>query len=280
MGEFRVPVMAGLSSVVASEMKRYRSSFANIAFRQRGQASHELVNKLGAELVRFSREFGPEVIRRPEIEIKACVQNIAFGLIELSQALPPEEQITIPHILSSAIEQHHPSTAGHQLRVMDISMRTSELVDFNNPLERTTLSLAALLHDIGKIAVPESLLDKNTALTSEENSWIKRGHLLFGYHLLNSISYLQDVARIIGYNHVFDGYMPEGFSKETMPLSAEILSAADFLDALTDNQRNYRKDLSLTPGEAIQEVFKRSYNTKVSSGLLIALINSGKIPAS
>ena len=90
-------------------------------------------------------------------------------------------------------------------------------------------------------------------------------HLLFGYYLLDSIPFLKNAARIVGFNHVFDGYQPEGFSENAIPLAGQILSAADFYDALTDLKRAYKPPFP--PQEALRYVSARPYDPTLLAAL-------------
>jgi len=109
---------------------------------------------------------------------------------------------------------------------------------------------AALLHDIGKIGIPESILNKNGKLTSEEFEFVKK-HPEIGANVVSKIPQLRDLVPIILYHHERtdgSGY-PEGLSKDRIPFLARILAVADVFDALVSD-RPYRS--GITPDEAIR----------------------------
>ena len=110
----------------------------------------------------------------------------------------------------------------------------------------------ALLHDIGKIGIPETILQKKEALTEEEMEII-RYHPLIGFAMIEEFSFLQGAAEIILFHHEkYDGTgYPFGLVGEEIPLSARLFSLADTLDAITSD-RPYRRGRSLE--EALQEI--------------------------
>ncbi|NLJ81357.1 MAG: diguanylate cyclase [Firmicutes bacterium] len=118
--------------------------------------------------------------------------------------------------------------------------------------ELNTLSLVALLHDIGKVAVPESILNKPGPLT--ENEWeTMRQHAESGYRILASCPELLDVAEGVLYHHErWDGSgYPHGLRGREIPLIARIVSLVDAYDAMISG-RPYRS--KITPGEALEEI--------------------------
>lgn len=112
----------------------------------------------------------------------------------------------------------------------------------------------ALLHDIGKIGIPETILKKKEALTEEEMEII-RYHPLIGFAMVEEFSFLQGAAEIILFHHErYDGAgYPFGLAGEEIPLSARLFSLADTLDAITSD-RPYRRGRSLE--EALEEIVK------------------------
>jgi len=112
----------------------------------------------------------------------------------------------------------------------------------------------ALLHDIGKIGIPETILQKKEALTEEEMEII-RYHPLIGFAMIEEFSFLQGAAEIVLFHHEkYDGTgYPFGLIGEEIPLSARLFSLADTLDAITSD-RPYRRGRSLE--EALQEIEK------------------------
>ncbi|MFQ6133217.1 MAG: GAF and HD-GYP domain-containing protein [Armatimonadota bacterium] len=141
--------------------------------------------------------------------------------------------------LSSAIDAKHPYTHGHTQRVTEHAMYIAHQIGMPKP-ECDDLELAALLHDVGKIGSPESLLDKPGKLTDEE--WeIIREHPGRGGDMIANIAQMEKVAAIIRHHHErWDGKgYPDGLSGEQIPLGARILALADAFDAMT-TERAYK----------------------------------------
>jgi putative nucleotidyltransferase with HDIG domain len=112
----------------------------------------------------------------------------------------------------------------------------------------------ALLHDVGKAALPRSLLGKNGPLTLLERETI-REHPLLGFRMIAEFDFLREAARIVLYHHErFDGLgYPFGLAGEAIPLGARIFALADSLDAMTAD-RPYRRAQSFE--EAMSEIEK------------------------
>jgi HD-GYP domain-containing protein (c-di-GMP phosphodiesterase class II) len=110
------------------------------------------------------------------------------------------------------------------------------------------ISLAAALHDIGKVAVPEAVLNKPGALTEEE--WrVIRAHPVVGEQILRPVIRSRAILGAIrGHHERLDGHgYPDGLSGEGIPLLARVLSVADYFDAVT-SARPYRQPLTLAEG--------------------------------
>lgn len=110
----------------------------------------------------------------------------------------------------------------------------------------------ALLHDLGKVGIPEDILQKRGPLTDEEMEVIKY-HPLIGFAMIEEFSFLQGAAEIVLFHHErFDGTgYPFGLQGEEIPLSARLFSLADTIDAITSD-RPYRKGRGFE--EALEEV--------------------------
>ncbi|HEY9076346.1 MAG TPA: HD domain-containing phosphohydrolase [Anaerolineaceae bacterium] len=138
-----------------------------------------------------------------------------------------------------ALELRDYETQGHTRRVADFSAQLATRLSFD---ERQILQVrrGALLHDIGKIGIPDSILRKPGALTEEE--WvIMRMHPLYAYQMLEPIDYLSTCLDIPHYHHErWDGSgYPDGLAGEQIPRAARLFSVVDAFDALTSD-RPYR----------------------------------------
>ncbi len=148
------------------------------------------------------------------------------------------------HSLTSAVDAKDAYTCGHSERVALLSRHlaaASKLSD--HEVER--VYMAGLLHDVGKIGVPESVLQKAGKLTTEEFDLMKK-HPQIGARILRDIKQIEDIIPGVLHHHErYDGRgYPAGLAGEQIPLMGRIICLADCFDAMTSN-RTYRKALPL-----------------------------------
>ncbi len=143
-------------------------------------------------------------------------------------------------------------TGYHSFRVTEYAITLAEKMglDGDSIIE---IAKGALLHDIGKIGIPDSILLKPAPLSPEEWRVMKK-HPLMGYELIKSIKFLGAASDLILYHHErYDGTgYPFGLKGKEIPLGARIFSVADTLDALT-SERNYKKSISFEEAVKIIE---------------------------
>ncbi len=149
------------------------------------------------------------------------------------------------HILElvDAIEAKDVATLGHVSRVASYAMAIGKALHLK-PGELRSLVLAAEMHDVGKIGVPDGILRKPARLTDEEFA-IVRQHAARGHEIAERVDALRDVASVIRAHHErLDGSgYPDGLQGEQIPLLARIIAVADTYDAMT-SARPYRETLS------------------------------------
>ena len=144
---------------------------------------------------------------------------------------------------SRAMDLRDKETEGHTQRVTELTLKLARAMRISEP-ELAQIRRGALLHDIGKMGVPDNILLKADQLTSEE--WEKmRQHPVWAYEMLSSIRYLQPALDIPYCHHEkWDGTgYPRGLKGEAIPISARIFAVADVWDAITSD-RPYRKGWS------------------------------------
>ena len=153
--------------------------------------------------------------------------------------------------LAAALDARDPYTAGHSERVSTLAVAIGEEMKVDGEVKET-LRLGALLHDIGKIGVPDEVLRKASALTAGEYETIK-SHPTAGARILKSIPFLAPHIPIVELHHERpdgQGY-PYGLRGDEIPLAARIVHVADAFDAMT-SARAYRS--GRLPVEAIAEL--------------------------
>lgn len=141
-----------------------------------------------------------------------------------------------------ALEARDPYTSGHSLRVRLYALMLAEALGLDRQ-QRRCLGLAAKLHDLGKIALPETILNKPGKLTPDEME-IVRGHPVIGERILAPVLRNAEVLRTIrGHHERLDGSgYPDALVGDRIPVLARVLAVADCYDALT-SARSYRKPL-------------------------------------
>ncbi len=158
-------------------------------------------------------------------------------------------------MLANAIEVRNEYTRGHVERVTAYALLLADQLGWQGK-RLEALRFGAILHDIGKIHVPETILTKKGPLTAEEWVEIKR-HPVNGAEMIRDISYLTLAVPAVRHHHErYDGTgYPDGLEGEAIPLEARIVTVADGLDAMTTT-RSYRVALSLT--QACDEITRCS----------------------
>jgi HD-GYP domain-containing protein (c-di-GMP phosphodiesterase class II) len=159
--------------------------------------------------------------------------------------------------LAAAIEAKDHYTHGHTTRVTDLSMEIAARLGANakknfDPKFLEDLQISSLLHDIGKIGVPEHILNKRSSLTIGERNRIKE-HPMIGVNILKSIKELEGaVCGVKSHHERYDGKgYPEGLKGQQIPLIAAIITVADSFDAMSTN-RPYRTAMNKT--QALNEI--------------------------
>ena len=203
---------------------------------------------------------------------------------ELEMELDKKERLFIHTTvaLTAAIDAKDHYTHGHTARVTDLSLQIARRLsqkdkkDFDEKfLEH--LHIASLLHDIGKIGIPESILNKEGPLTDEEKKKMHE-HPIVGSVILQPIKELEAAILGVKYHHEkYDGSgYPEGLRGDQIPLIASIISVADTFDAMTTD-RPYRKGLSKDEAIAeVKQVSGKQFDRKIAD-TLIELYQEGKI---
>ena len=168
--------------------------------------------------------------------------------------------------LAQAIEAKDPYTKGHVTRVADYSLQLAKSLRLPAG-EITRIEKAAILHDVGKIATPEHILNKPGRLTDEEFTVMKE-HVVESKKLLSEIKggIDEQIKNYVGYHHErWDGKgYPRGLKGDQIPLGAQIIAIADTFDAMTSD-RPYRKGFSFE--EALRRLID-SANTQFNGKLL------------
>ena len=179
-------------------------------------------------------------------EIKEINEKLADTYKQLEQAYMESIQT-----LRYTVEAKDTYTRGHSDRVSEYSILIGKKLGLSED-DIKRLRIGGLFHDIGKIGVPDNILQKNGKLSDDEYSEIKN-HPTIGAHILSTASIFKDILPIVKYHHErYDGRgYPEQLKGENIPYLARITAVADTFDAMT-SKRVYREAITLD--KVIEEI--------------------------
>jgi HD-GYP domain-containing protein (c-di-GMP phosphodiesterase class II) len=189
-----------------------------------------------------------------QIEVLTRFAMNSYANIKLASRLESHYTETI-ETLVSALEARNPDTNAHAKRIPALALGLASAMHL--PIQfRRTLRLGSILHDVGKIGVPDSILLKPAALTDDE--WqIMRQHPAIGEQMLRPIDFLSSILPIVRHHHErWDGGgYPDGLVEKKIPLGARIVTVCDTFDAMISD-RPYRAGLPVSA--AVEELLKCS----------------------
>jgi putative nucleotidyltransferase with HDIG domain len=200
--------------------------------------------------------------RRYETQLEELVAQRTAELDDALGSLENAYRSTLK-ALTAALETRDAETHGHSERVVTFSLRLGREYGLTTP-QMKALEFGSLLHDIGKIGVPDAILRKPAKLTDEE--WVRmREHPMHGQQILRGIKFLEGAARVVAQHHEkWDGSgYPLGLKNEDIDICARIFSVADAFDAITSD-RVYRQGRSYDAAAAeLDEWSGRQFDPKV-----------------
>ena len=164
-----------------------------------------------------------------------------------------ENMLSTLNSMAKILDARDPHTSQHSTRVTNLSVAMANILKLSDD-EKDVLYIAASLHDIGKVGIPDSILLKPGTLTDEEFMIIKR-HPDIGADILKPIPPMSRETEVIRYHHErYDGKgYPSGIGGEEIPLLSRIITLADSYDAMTSD-RPYRNGLPMD--KAIEEIVR------------------------
>lgn len=197
------------------------------------------------DLIRLQTNLSDEVEKKTQ-EVKA--QNEKVERISMQ----------IVRTLSGAIDAKDTYTNGHSTRVADYSKEIARRKGLSREMQND-IYMMGLLHDVGKIGIPDAIINKPTALTEEEYSVIKH-HPITGADILSNITEFPKLATGARWHHErYDGQgYPDGLRGEDIPMEARIITVADAYDTMS-SRRSYRNVL---PQEQVREEMEKGKGTQ------------------
>ena len=201
-------------------------------------------------LTKVVREARSEEFAAPAASVGETLGPLGEELRELLQGSQRlrnqlvESQFSTVRAMALSLEARDVYTQGHCLRVRTIVRRFLDRLGVDVET-RKSIELAALLHDIGKMGIPDKILLKEGPLTEDERRRA-RLHVDIGVEILQSLDAMQDVAKYVKHHHEwFDGSgYPDGLTGTEIPLGSRVIAVADSIDAMRSS-RPYREALSV-----------------------------------
>jgi putative nucleotidyltransferase with HDIG domain len=205
--------------IVQDELKRLRDELAE----QRRQAAHKEL-----QLERYASD-----LRETFKAERARAEQLRTSYVDTVRAL------------TNAVEARDAYTGKHAERVAAYGLELATRIDPDLAAEQE-IEFGFLLHDIGKVAIPDGILHKPEPLSEEERRLMRR-HPVIGWEILRGIPFLEQAGQIVRSHHeCYDGGgYPDGLAGEDIPLAARIFAVADALDAITTD-RPYRPAAALS----------------------------------
>jgi putative nucleotidyltransferase with HDIG domain len=251
LNTFAIAVAIALHERVAA-FGIWRAHFQNLWFTFIGGA-------LGAGFVVFALQlgaYGMVVLSLPlllALILHFAYRNATGRVTDQLHHLAEVNRLHVSTIeaLAHAIDAKDAVTHGHIRRVQSWAVALAGCIGLEDEEQLRALEAAALLHDIGKLAIPEHILNKPGKLTTAEFERMK-SHARVGAEILSEVEFPYPVVPIVRHHHEnWDGTgYPDGLSGSDIPIGARILSVVDCFDALTSD-RPYRRALSVQEAFAI-----------------------------
>jgi len=204
-----------------------------------------------------------------------AIQNEGPVTIHLAMR---EGSLSAVRALAAAVDARDPQMRGHSEKVALCALAIGQAVGLSDE-DMNTLRTAALLHDVGRVAVPDAVLGKADVLSEEELA-IVRSHSAIGADILSKAPQLAQVAELVRHHHErYDGSgYPDGLEGENIPLASRIIATADAFDAMT-SERAYR--CAFVPSQVVdrmRELAGKQFDPHLID-VLEELVESGKLSA-
>jgi len=197
----------------------------------------------------------------------AIVLTLIFNLLDTAKT----RSIDIAEVLIGVIDARDPNLKGHSRQVQEVTMMLFDAMPnaMKKDINAVSLQYAALMHDVGKLGIPEAILNKPAKLTPEE--WvIMKKHPKLGVELLKSLNSFDEIFDWILYHHErIDGKGYYGLSEEEIPFPAKIISVADTYSAIT-MRRSYKEARS---HETAIEIIKDVAGTQLDAQVVEVLLS-------
>ena len=228
----RVPVGSGPASLVIQSGEPFRApSEVYLPMKSRGKLVGVLA--CGAD--------APKTLDDEDVAVLQTLANLVATAFENAEALARMRELYLASVraLAAAVDARDPYTRSHSARVAALSRGIAEEMRLSADQVRR-IQLGALLHDIGKIGVPDAILNKPGSLSADE--WVMmRSHSILGASIVNAVEPLRDLVPIVRSHHErYDGAgYPDELGGDLVPIEAYVVAAADAFEVIV-SRRAYK----------------------------------------
>jgi len=279
--DIHMPGMDGFETISAVRESKTTSDIP-VIFLTADDDSHSETRGLEAGAMDFIKKpFVPEVLLlrvrhtleliRLQTDLSCEVKKKTQEVVEQNRKL---ERISMQIVkaLSGAIDAKDTYTNGHSTRVAEYSGEIARRAGFPQEVQND-IYMMGLLHDVGKIGIPDAIISKPARLTDEEYSVIQK-HPVMGAEILGNITEFPQLSTGARWHHErYDGRgYPDGISGEAIPVEARIIAVADAYDAMS-SRRSYR---DILPQARIREEMEKGAGTQfdpVFAEIMLAMID-------
>lgn len=279
--DIRMPGLDGFQTIAALKENKDTAAIPVIFLTADEDVETELRGLSAGAMDFIKKPFIPEVLLlrvRNTVDLIRLQTDLSREVAKKTQEVQAHEEklermfFQIVAALSGAIDAKDEYTNGHSERVARYSREIAKRAGFSKE-QQDTVFIMALLHDVGKIGIPDAILNKSSALTDEEYAVIK-SHPLMGVEILEKIKDFPELLTGAKYHHErYDGLgYPDGIAGNAIPPEARIIAVADSYDAMT-SRRRYRDTLSQDVVRREMEKGKGTQFDPVFTGIMIAMID-------
>lgn len=249
--DVHMPGLSGFDTIAAFKENELAADIPIIFLTADDDSSAETKGLKAGAMDFIKKPFVPEVLLlrvRHTLELLRLQTNLSLEVDKKTQEVIEQHErirkifMQIVESLSDAIDAKDTYTNGHSARVAEYSRRIARRAGLSE-MEQNNVYMIGLLHDVGKIGIPDAIINKTAKLTDEEYSIIKR-HSVRGAEILGHITEFPQLAVGAKWHHErYDGRgYPDGISGEAIPMEARIIAVADSYDAMSST-RSYRNVL-------------------------------------
>lgn len=279
--DIHMPGMDGFDTIAALKESKATADIPVIFLTADDDSNTETRGLEAGAMDFIKKPFVPEVLLlrvRHTIDLVRLQTDLSHEVEKKTQEVMEQHEklermsMQVVKTLSGAIDAKDTYTNGHSTRVAEYSREIARRAGLSKA-EQDDIYMMGLLHDVGKIGIPDAIINKPAKLSDEEYSVI-RTHPVMGAKILKNITEFPKLSTGAGWHHErYDGKgYPDGISGENIPMEARIIAVADAYDAMS-SRRSYRDVLPQTQVRAEVEKGKGTQFDPVFAEIMLSMID-------